>query len=177
MKNLKNNQSGLAPLNSAKQTIQSGFTLIEILVVIGMIALLATIVLIAINPARQFKQGRNTQRTSNTNAILNAIGQYTADKKGDDSALGLGAEEDISSTGANICDILVTDYMPSFPVDPGTDPDGGGALTKGESIPNASCGGTYDTGYRVRKDSDDRITVLAPDTEIPPADKEISVTR
>jgi len=54
---------------------QEGFTLIEILVVIGMIALLAAIVIVAINPARQFAQGRNTQRTSNVNTILNAIGQ------------------------------------------------------------------------------------------------------
>jgi type IV pilus assembly protein PilA len=61
---------------------KSGFTLIEILVVIGLIAILATIVIIAINPARQFSQARNTQRTSNVNAILNAIGQRIADNKG-----------------------------------------------------------------------------------------------
>ncbi len=61
---------------------QSGFTLIEILVVMGIIAVLAAIVLIAINPARQFAQSRNTQRSSNVNAILNAIGQNLADNKG-----------------------------------------------------------------------------------------------
>src|ERR1700722_12408331 len=60
----------------------AGFTLIEILVVIGMIAILATIVIIAINPARQFAQGRNSQRVSNVNTILNAIGQRIADNKG-----------------------------------------------------------------------------------------------
>nr|HPO06648.1 type II secretion system protein [Candidatus Pacearchaeota archaeon] len=61
---------------------QSGFTLIEILVVIGLIAFLAAVVIIAINPARQFAQGRNSQRVSNVNAILNAIGQRIADNKG-----------------------------------------------------------------------------------------------
>lgn len=61
---------------------KKGFTLIEILVVIGIIAILATIVIIAINPARQFAQGRNSQRTSNVTAILNAVGQRIADNKG-----------------------------------------------------------------------------------------------
>lgn len=59
-----------------------GFTLIEILVVIGIIAILAAIVIIAINPAKQFAQARNTQRVSNTNAILSAVGQRISDNKG-----------------------------------------------------------------------------------------------
>jgi type IV pilus assembly protein PilA len=65
-----------------KKSANTGFTLIEILVVIGLIALLAAIVIVAINPARQFAQGRDTQRTSNLNSILNAVGQRMTDNKG-----------------------------------------------------------------------------------------------
>src|SRR3989344_2727103 len=59
-----------------------GFTLIELLVVIGIIAVLPTVVIIAINPARQFAQARNTQRWSNINSLLNAVGQRMADNRG-----------------------------------------------------------------------------------------------
>ena len=65
-----------------KSNKQKGFTLIEILVVIGIIAVLAAIVIIAINPARQFAQARDAKRTSDVSAISNAIGQYISDNKG-----------------------------------------------------------------------------------------------
>lgn len=69
-------------ISQTESSAQSGFTLIEILVVIGLIAILAAIVIIAINPARQFAQGRDTQRNSNLNAILNAVGQRLTDNRG-----------------------------------------------------------------------------------------------
>ena len=65
-----------------KAKLQKGFTLIELLVVIGILAVLLAITLIAINPAKQFAQANNTQRSSDVNAILNAINQYMADNKG-----------------------------------------------------------------------------------------------
>jgi prepilin-type N-terminal cleavage/methylation domain-containing protein len=109
-------------------TAQAGFTLIEILVVIGIIALLAAIVIIAINPARQFAQARNSQRVSNLNTILNAIGQNMADNKGVWTCGGVyfnssSASTTITSgtTGALLSDLscLVPTYIAAgIPVDP-----------------------------------------------------------
>jgi len=127
-----------------------GFTLIEILVVIGIIAILAVIVLIAINPARQFQQARDTQRTSNVNAVLNAIGQYTADNKGDLPTIIGGA------ITATLCDELVSDYLPALPTDPSSSYDGG-------DIEDANCSLLDDnvSGYDVDVGADGRITVSA----------------
>src|SRR5690349_17666648 len=61
---------------------QKGFTLIELLVVIGILAILLAITLIAINPAHQFAQANNTKRRSDILQVLNAIGQYSAENKG-----------------------------------------------------------------------------------------------
>lgn len=142
-----------------------GFTLIEILIVIGIIAILATIVIIAINPARQFAQARNTQRTSNTNTILNAIGQKIADCKGvfDASATACPSSPvcpaltavtvyNINSTAAatNVdLSCLTPTYIPSaVPVDPST-----GSWTSATS---------YDTKYTVTVSTTGVYTVCAP---------------
>lgn len=156
---------------STKKSQARGFTLIEILVVIGIIAVLAAIVIIAINPSRQFAQARDSQRTSNVNAILNAIGQNIADNKGtftcDDDIPELDAEDAdeapvIADDDLNLRECLVPDYLPEIPVDPET----GTAWDEDDD--------TYDTHYTVYQDDDSgRITVAAVG-EITPI---ISVTR
>ena len=145
--------------------MNAGFTLIEILVVIGMVAILATIVLIAINPARQFRQGRDTQRTSNINTILNAIGQYTADNKGILPAAITTARQNISNTGADLCSVLAPTYTPQFPQDPSV----GASLT-------TPCPAVYDTKYKVMKDAVGRVIVSA-DGEEPAGVDNITFTR
>lgn len=153
---------------TAQNKSQRGFTLIELLVVIGILAILLSITLIAINPARQFAQANDTKRASDVNAILNGIGQYMTDNKGSLPA-GLStctqtAPCEISSTGANICSALVTQYLAALPADPKTN----------NGTPVTVCTGAYDTGYQVYVGGDNRVTVNAPQHEI---QSSISVTR
>jgi prepilin-type N-terminal cleavage/methylation domain-containing protein len=134
-----------------------GFTLIEILVVMGIVAILAAIVLIAINPARQFAQARNTQRESNVNAILNAIGQYSAENEGvlPTSMSDVDTAVPVSNTDADICDDLVPEYLPALPVDPES-------TIPGVPVEEADCIAAYDTEYTVAVDSNGRVSVCAP---------------
>ena len=130
-----------------------GFTLIEVLVVIGIIAILAMVVLVAVNPARQFKLARDSQRTSNVNAILNAIHQNMAEHKGIFTCNGNPYELATTSTvvkngeyGADIAPCVVPDYISSLPFDP--------------SLSGAKFNSTadYDSGYEIVRDSNGRIT-------------------
>ena len=159
-------------LNKSKK-VNKGFTLIEILIVIGLIAVLATIVLIAINPARQFAQARNTQRSSNVNAILNGIGQYIADNKGVIPADITTAVKNISSTGTpSLCAQLMPVYISALPADPA-------AASNGTPITQCAQVGGYDTLYTVSRDIDFRVTVCAPNAAEPSVagSQEICVTR
>lgn len=159
-----------AQLLKKNTTTQKGFTLIELLIVIGILAVLMGIVLVAINPAKQFKQANDTKRQSDVNAILNAVDQFAADNKGSIAALDIptSAPGDISSTGVNLCSELVPTYIAALPSDPLSTVNGGNPIT--------NCGSAYDTLYTiVASTTDNRVTVTA-QSEVNPSNP-ISVTR
>lgn len=137
-----------------------GFTLIEILVVIGLIAILAAIVLIAINPGRQFAIARNSQRTANVETILNAIGQNMADNKG--VLTGCGGTIPVSPVApayiedgaVNLGPCLTPTYVSALPFDPSLAPTA-----------HWTDKTDYDTRYTIQQDTvvnGSRLTVCAP---------------
>jgi len=156
--------------NVSANNSKRGFTLIELLVVIGILAILLSIVLIAINPARQFGQANDTKRTSAVTQVLNAIGAYQASNKGnlpaEVSALTVGTPEVLNNTNfPNLCAELVPDYIPALPTDPSLNtPD----------IELADCA-AYDTGYTITLKANNRVTITAPSTEV--AATPIEITR
>lgn len=146
-------------------TQKPGFTLIEILVVVALIAILAAITIIAINPARNFADTRNAQRSSDVTAILNAVTQYTSEQGnalGDFGTIPLcsATPADIGEDDGNIdlAALLVDEYIVAIPVDP--------------SVPAEN--GADDTGYDICQTDGGRVEISAPLAE---NDKDIVVRR
>ncbi len=107
------------------RTKEKGFTLIEILVVIGIIAVLAAVVLVAINPSRQFKLARDSQRVSNVNAVLNTISQNISENHGifmcNNAVMALPATSTVVKSGVGGFDLApcaVPAYISALPFDP-----------------------------------------------------------
>jgi type IV pilus assembly protein PilA len=136
--------------------------LLEILLVVAAIAVLAGIVIVAINPARQLAETRDAQRRSDIQAISSAIAQHVIKTGSYPEELLSGAEScaemEWNSEDYGICepsaecegimleDSLVPTYMPNIPLDPNAQDDGF-------------------SGYTATVLSNQRVLVCAPFTE------------
>ena len=143
-----------------------GFTLIEIIIAMAIIAIIIVASLVMINPTARLARGRNDERTLNINVILNAIGQNIANNSGTfNCAAGqipTTTPQIIGSSTYDIYDCLVPEFMSQLPVDPTTG-------TTGTSSAN------YNTAFDIiRNATTSQITISAPDAEL---EDTISVTR
>lgn len=146
-----------------------GFTLLEVLLVVAIIAILAGIVILAINPNKQLGETRNAQRQTDVNTILNGVYQYSLDNDGTLPSGITTAFREICATNAATCTGLadisdITDdetYLVAIPIDP----QGATSSVNG-------------TGYYITLTSGGRVTVSAPAAlDETSATSSISVTR
>ena len=143
----------------SKQKTMKGFTLIEILVVVALIAILTAITFIAINPAKNFADTRNAQRSSDVTQILNAVTQYTSEQGNelDDfgviplctatpKCIGNNAVTPTPSPAdacINLATLLVDTYIVGIPMDP-------------------LVGTAADTGYTICQTAGGRVEITVP---------------
>lgn len=141
-----------------------GFTLIELIIVIGVVAILAAITIVAINPSQNFIDSRNSSRQNEAREIQSAITQWIVDggnlssvtQEGNGQPLigcAYGTNDVASGSGLDASvdlDTLLVDgstsYLPEIPSDP-----------------RSATG--VDTGYDICNDGTGRAIVTAPDAE------------
>lgn len=96
-----------------------GFTLLEILLVIGAIGILAAIVLMAINPNKQIEAARSIKRKTDINTISKAIQQYSIDNGGQyPTGIDVGAKaicQNSNPVGCIDLSVLAPTYIASIP--------------------------------------------------------------
>ena len=152
------------PVSLKSTRSEKGFTLLEILLVVAATAILAGIVILAINPAKQLSDTKNAQRKIDVNTILNAVYQYSIDHSG-------ALPTTITTTPTEICKTTATSCTNLIDLS---------ALTSSEryliGMPNDPSGGTLanGTGYKIAKDQYGRLVVSAPKAEVGAT---ISITR
>jgi len=150
---------------------RSGFTLVELLLVIGIIATLAVVVFVALDPAKRFADARDARRNSDVETILSAVHQYVIDNKGPfPPTLASGAEQVLGTTtggctnyskGCNAqidacldLSFYLSKYLKTIPADPN--------------------GSSLNTLYSISRDDNGIVTVKACGAE---GDADISASR
>jgi prepilin-type N-terminal cleavage/methylation domain-containing protein len=138
------------PPESARQ----GLTLIELLLTIAILAILASIAIIVLNPPKGAPEVRDARRLQHATSILDAVYRYANDHDGLPPGIPLGEPGEICRfrktcngiPGAVHLDVLMEGYLTVIPIDPG--------VSRGEG-----------TGYFIVQSSGGLVTVSAPSAE------------
>ncbi len=141
---------------------KKGFTLIEILVVVALIAILAAITFVAMNPAQNFAATRNATRSADLNTLLTTVSNYLIEDGNSLATLETAAGATLATCGdattpwraigttagnVNLQAALVDEYISTIPADP-------------------SGGTAGDTGYDICKTAAGRIHLRARNAEL-----------
>ncbi len=139
-----------------KKNFHRGFSVIEMLMMISLFAVLASLIIVAVNPISRGGDAQNAERWSNVNALVNALYLYDLENSGKPP---LGVEEtahEICSPNANApqcvangfvdLSLLVPKYVHTLPIDPRSS-------------------GPMGSGYSVSVDGAGKVTVRALNTE------------
>lgn len=150
-------------MHHAKNLFSSkkGFTLLEILLVIGLIAVLAAVVIVALDPAKRFADAKNSRRLSDIQSILSAVQQYIVDNKGqlpsslDTYEKQLGTANTGCEMAYGICSVNVPYCL-----------DLSGSLAKYlKTLPYDPANGSAErTHYSIQIDSNNIVTVRSCDS-------------
>lgn len=155
-----------------KKKYSKAFTLLEILLVVGVIVVLAAIVIIAINPSKQLATVRNTERQFDLKQLGNAIEQYYIDHSVYPASTPTTLTE-ICNTGSatssppGYCDGLVdlSSLVPTYLVAIPTDPKDS-TLSFIDKVITKAYASTNGSAYQIMQDSNGKIILFAPQTEL-----------
>lgn len=134
--------------------------MLELLLVIAILSILASVTIIAINPAKQFQETRDAERLHDVYTIMNALHQYASDNDGQFPEVITTEQREICRTDASACtglyDLSVltatSTYLVEIPMDP---------LCEGAGVHCSSDG----VGYLLQKTANGRIQVTASSSE------------
>jgi len=145
-----------------KRTLRrTGFTLIEVVITLALVAILTSVYILVANPAGQLAGSRNNRRTADLQDIALAIRANIADTGTEQINCAAGAiptTTTIMGTGSgkyNIAPCLMPTYLVGqIPVDPNASSAYYTSITD------------YNTGYAISENASGTITLSAPNAEL-----------
>ncbi|MFA7245258.1 MAG: prepilin-type N-terminal cleavage/methylation domain-containing protein [Candidatus Magasanikbacteria bacterium] len=150
--------------------VKKGFTLIELLIVISIIAILASVVFVALDPLKRFQDARDSSRWADISSLVSAVKVYQVDNQGsyptevggmtasttymigtDASGCNSGCTDWTVSQAAciDLTELVTEGYLGEVPVSS----NGAGTWTTGK------------TGYTITKYDTGLVTVAACESE------------
>jgi prepilin-type N-terminal cleavage/methylation domain-containing protein len=147
-----------------------GFTLIELIIVIAVIALLAAATFVAINPAKRVGDANNAKRWSDITAIADAYQAYIADNSGTaPTSTTAGVTYSIATTTGGTANLSICIGATGNATDTAQYIDLSALVTAGyigqiPTDPSYVAGDLYNTGYYFYRESTGKMIVGACET-------------